>query len=377
MADAADFITRAQPSAPGPRHGRMLGVDAARALAIVGMVTVNVGPTEGTGFGTWLYLLPHGRASVLFVLLAGIGFSLMTRRVRDTGAGRGPLWAGLAWRCLVLLVGGLALQLLGHDVNVILSVYALLFVVAGLLVRVPDRVLLTLAGLAALAGPVLWLGLQVRAGTPFDARAPRLDDAPGEVLVALLLTGPYPLVTWVAPFALGMWLGRRDLTDPARQRRLAVVAGALAVTAPLAARAAAWARGGLVGDLSWELLLTDAPHGQMPLWLVGATAVSVLVLTGCLVLERRLGGRPLRPVAVLGQLSLTCYVLHLFVLAWVRPLPWTLGQGVAVSTVLVGAAAAGSVLWRRRHRRGPLEVLVRAPWTWAGAAPAAHRAARP
>ena len=364
MPDAADSATRPDTGPVRPSTGRVLALDVARALAIVGMVSVNVGPVETEEPGAWVYVLPHGRASILFVLLAGLGFSLMTRRVRTGDEGVGRLWAGLGWRCAVLLLGGLALQRMGHEVNVILAVYALLFVLAGLLVRARDAALLGVAAAGATVGPVLWLAPQVDSGVPFAADPPRLGDPPAEVLGALLVTGPYPLVTWLAPFALGMWLGRRDLTSATFQRRAAVVAGASAVLAPLTARAANRLRGGLVGDLSWELLLTDAPHGQMPLWLVGATAVSVLVLLGCLALERRLGQRPLRAAALLGQLSLTFYVLHLVALAWVRPLPHTLAQGVAISAVMVTVAAVGAVLWRRRHRRGPLEVLVRAPWTW-------------
>ncbi len=365
MTDAAGSMARPEATARAPRRTRLLAIDAARALAIVGMVTVNVGPAESTEPGAWFYLLPHGRASILFVVLAGLSFSLMTRRLRGRfGEGRSALWLGLGWRCAVLLVGGLALQRLGHEVNVILAVYALLFVVAGVLVRVRDAVLLTVAGLGVLAGPVLWLGLQVRADEPFTGHAPQLGDPPGAVLTDLLLSGPYPLVTWVGPFVLGMWLGRRELSDAGLQRRLALVAGILAIVAPLVARVTARLRGGQVGDLSWELLLTDAPHGQMPLWLIGATAASVLVIVACLVAERQLGGRALRPFALLGQLSLTFYVLHLVVLAWLRPLPHTLAQGVLISAVLVVAAAVGAVLWRRRYRRGPLELLVRAPWTW-------------
>ena len=366
MSDAADFAARRDATVQRRRPGRVLAVDVARALAIVGMVSVNVGPTESAEPGAWLYQLPHGRASILFVLLAGIGVSLMSRRLREADRPQGlrPFWAGMGWRSALLLVGGLALQRMGHESNVILAVYALLFVVGGLLVRARDGLVLAVAVLGVLAGPVLWLAPQVGSGVAFDGRPPELGDPPLEVLTSLVLTGPYPLVTWLAPFALGMWLGRRDLTDVTFQRRAALVAGVLAVAAPLLAHAANRLRGGLVGDISWGLLLTDAPHGQMPLWLVGSSAVSVLVLVGCLVLERRLPRRLLVPAAFLGQLSLTFYVLHLVVLAALRPLPHTLLQGVVISIAMVVAAALGAALWRRGHRRGPLELLVRAPWTW-------------
>ena len=57
---------------------RLRGVDAARAVAVLGMVMIHFGPTPApdTALGA-LYELPYGRASVLFVLLAGVGVALL------------------------------------------------------------------------------------------------------------------------------------------------------------------------------------------------------------------------------------------------------------------------------------------------------------
>lgn len=366
MADTARFTARSGASSAGSQRGRVLALDVARCLAIIGMVTVNVGPKDDSP-GASLYLLPHGRASILFVLLAGIGFSLMTRRVRQRATGRRAMWGALAWRSGLLLVGGLALQLLDHQANVILPVYAFLFLLAGMLVRARDAVLLALAGAGVIAGPMLWLGVQLGRGNPFTGAAPELGDSPAQVLAGVVVTGPYPLITWVGPFALGMWLGRRTLTDMRVIRVMALTGGTVALVAVLAARVVGWVRGGPVGDLSWELLLTDAPHGQMPLWLIGGTAASALVLALCLAAERWLHRGPLRVLAPLGQLSLTFYVVHLLVLDWVRPWPHDPLQGVVLSAALVVGALAGAWLWRRYWSRGPLEMVLRAPWTWHGA----------
>src|SRR5690625_1784391 len=94
------------------RHGRGVttsrrfqGLDAARAIAIIGMLAVNVGPRKEPGdtdVAILLYDVPHGRASLLFMILAGMGMSLMTRRVRVTDA---PLpWQTNLWREAVLFV---------------------------------------------------------------------------------------------------------------------------------------------------------------------------------------------------------------------------------------------------------------------------------
>lgn len=72
------------PSGLG-RH-RMVALDAARGLAVIGMIAINTGPRGDDELLEMLYRIPYGRASLLFVLLGGIGLSLMTRRSRLQGA---------------------------------------------------------------------------------------------------------------------------------------------------------------------------------------------------------------------------------------------------------------------------------------------------
>src|SRR5690625_527713 len=86
-------MSPAQANTTQPRSDsksrRFHGLDAARAIAIIGMLAVNVGPRKEPGetdFAVLLYDIPHGRDSLLFMILAGVGMSLMTRRARTTGA---------------------------------------------------------------------------------------------------------------------------------------------------------------------------------------------------------------------------------------------------------------------------------------------------
>ena len=78
---------------------RLRGVDAARAVAVLGMVMVHFGPTPApdTALGA-LYELPHGRASVLFVLLAGVGWPCWPADPAKRCPGAGPAPGGV-WCC--------------------------------------------------------------------------------------------------------------------------------------------------------------------------------------------------------------------------------------------------------------------------------------
>ena len=68
---------------------RVNGFDVARALAIFGMVVVNFKIAMNAETGNQLLMgfagLFEGRASALFVILAGIGVTLMTNKTRESG----------------------------------------------------------------------------------------------------------------------------------------------------------------------------------------------------------------------------------------------------------------------------------------------------
>lgn len=355
--DQADSSTGAGAQRVDGR--RVAGLDAARAVAVIGMIAVNVGPHEPTSPLGVAYAAPTGRASILFVLLAGVSFSLLTRPGRLVGPAQH--WGTIAWRSGVLLAIGLALQLLDHDVNVILPTYAVLFLLGGLLVRAPDRLLLGIGASVVLVGPVLWLLLNPDG----DRLAADRTTSPAQLVVLLLVTGGYPVVTWAAPFLFGLWLGRRDLSDGSVARRLALGGGLLTVLAAAVASVATalWHD---PGGSRVSLLVTDAAHGQMPLWLVGATASACLVL-GLVLLCARRGGRALRALVATGQLALTVYVAHLLLITAVRPGPEDLAQGVLTTLLIAAGLMLLAVVWRRFVARGPLESVLRPAW-WRAAA---------
>src|SRR5699024_9580974 len=110
----------------------------------------------------------------LFMILAGIGMSLMTKRSRATG---GPLpWPTIVWRATLLVFSGAALQMLEHDISVILTYYGVLFLCGLPLLRAPTWFLASLSLLSLVAGPLAWLYLQQKTSTAFDFMAPALTD---------------------------------------------------------------------------------------------------------------------------------------------------------------------------------------------------------
>jgi uncharacterized membrane protein YeiB len=351
-------VPPAGASVPAPKP-RLAGLDAARALAIVGMVVVNVGPRGEPGLAGFFYHLPVGRASVLFVVLAGIGMTFLTRSARRPG-GSVP-WRPVLWRALLLLVGGLALQLPDHDVSVILPAYGVLFLLSLPLLKAPTAVLGFLTVVLLALGPVCWLLLQIIAGRRFQFTAPDITDAPGTILTGILFTGAYPVVVWCVPFLLGMLLGRINLAEHRNQRHLLTWGAAAAIVGYGLSRALVQMFGQPADTVGWDRLLSAVGHSQMPLWLVSSIGSAVAII-GALLLAGRMVSRHLSVLVSAGRMALSIYVAHLLVLAaWIRPEPHTLVEGYIISIVLSLALLLLAHLWSMGHRFGPLERLLRLP----------------
>lgn len=324
------------------------------------MLAVHIGPTDVEGAAGRLYAAPHGRASILFGLVAGVGVTLLARsRAASLGSAR----LKLAWRAAVLLPAGLALQLLDHGVYVILQDYAVLFVLAIVLAPAGDRWLLGLAAASATLGPLAYLWGRMTDPEGFQREVVAFGEPAGEILHGLLLSGPYPKLTWTAPFCVGLWLGRRDLRDPANRRRMIGVGGAATVAAFLLSLGLERLLGEPADAVAWDHLIADTAHSQMPLWVIGATASAVFVL-GLSLVATDAAGRLTRPLVHTGQLALTVYVGHLLALHAARDTLTSDGVGRAALLVagLTLVAAAFSTAWRALFARGPLEALLQAPW---------------
>ena len=339
--------------------GRLAGIDVARASAIVGMLAVHVGPTAQGDLSGRLYALPHGRASLLFFVLAGVGVALLGRSQRTPTR---ATWVALAWRAAVLLPAGLALQALEHGAYVVLPEYALLFLVAIVLLGLSDRWLLGLAALGTLAGPVVHLLGQMHEPATYARAGLTIDESAGQILHGLVLSGPYPLVTWAVPFVVGLWLGRRDLTARSTRHWLIAVGAATSAGAWAVSSVLVLILGDPVPPAGWDQLIARSAHSQMPLWLVGGTGWALFALGVCLEIAER-AGRFVWPLAALGQLALTVYVGHLVALHLAPDLLTadTVGQAAAIVALMTAAAVALSTGWRSFAARGPLEVMLRPP----------------
>ncbi|GAA3050897.1 MULTISPECIES: heparan-alpha-glucosaminide N-acetyltransferase domain-containing protein [Actinomycetes] len=404
---------------PAPRRRRALrspsrisGVDAARCLALLGMMAVHVLSTtdEFTGDPTVAGWLFTGRPSALFALLAGVGLALLCGGAAGPGTRERMTWnrKAVAVRAVLILVIGLAVAMLETSVAIILVHYGLLFLLALPFLALQARPLLMLAAIWVVLAPVAYRLVYLALSAELDHFAeswrlwhsPEFSDLaqPGLLAMDLAVSGYYPLIIWPAYLFTGLAIGRLRLTETAVAVRIAVVGALLAACTYLVGRVTL-AVSDIVPDLSaatgmpepvvrselltgtllpliedprWHLLAT--PHSGSSLDVLHTVGTSLAVLGVCLLVTDRLGALA-APVVGAGAMPLTLYVGHLAVLHLWRdddgPLNSPEVSGPVIMVLLTVLALAGGLLKHALGRRGPLEAVTHA----AGAAAAGPRPA--
>ena len=208
-------------AAPSVRPGRVIGVDVARGIALIGMMAVHVFATfDRHGTPTLATVLAEGRSATTFVLVAGVSLAFLSggQGVVE-GRARTAAAAGIAVRAL--LIGAIGL-LLGYandasEIEVILPYYAVLFLIAIPLLGLRPRTLALAAAALIAVAPVVILAVVDADGPSFrgsdNATFDTLVDDLSGLIVGLLFTGPYPVLAYLAYLCAGLAMGRLDLSS--------------------------------------------------------------------------------------------------------------------------------------------------------------------
>lgn len=330
---------------------RIVGVDTARGLAILGMFVAHLGLVRDADLlsATGWFFIADGRPSALFALLAGVGLGFMTRRASRTG--KDAEWHRQRVRILkragVLYLGGWALTLLGTPVAVILPSYAVMFVLCLPFLRMRAGALVAWAGGIALTMqfPVLLVRAAIGESSPW-----RIVPVVGEVL-----TGYYPAVIWVAYLLIGLAVGRLDL----RRRGTALVLLGVGTALAAVAYSAGWALTRLVrpapGSLP-GLLVSIEPHTDSAVEMAGNAGVAIAVIGLFLLVTRLAPARlVLWPVSAAGAMALTVYSLHIVYIRILGPdAVWYPVSNRPLIWLVLGTLVAATA-WQRFVGQGPFE----------------------
>lgn len=373
MNQADVLLPRMGRSRFSPHTYRIAGYDLARAIALVGMIFVNVKyQMEAEDYGTplqiWLSNLIDGRPAVTFVILAGAGLSLLNLcRGRSDRPAPAKTYSTILKRAAFLFLVGLAFSRIWHAD--ILHFYGVYFALAVFLVNSSGRTLVTVSIAAWIITIIFAYQFNFFAiSATDDVWAPEFWTGKG-FLENLFFSGCYPVFPWVLYFIMGMWLGRQNISDRKLQKKILLFAVLLVVIS----ETCAW--------MVENVIITEATLDSFPLifFLIGTDPFSASVLAvfsasgtalltivlSIMVAQRTGGSKWIKPFLAASQMSLTLYIAQigicqlLLMAAGRADRENPLSDAWLWATVFNIAALAFAYFWVNHFKRGPFEKLLR------------------
>jgi peptidoglycan/LPS O-acetylase OafA/YrhL len=318
---------------------RVLGLDAARGLAVVAMVIAHGLPFVSARISdsaAFVLQQVNDLASPLFALVMGVAAGLVFRR---SEAARGDARALIKGLALILL--GTVLEQLEHWVAVILHILGLLLIVGTPLLRLTSRWLLGLAAALFVAGPWLIRAVTRAAGGVAGGQPPDATWSTNPLVQWLVLNPHYRVLTLLPVFLVGAVLARRGLGDE-RTAWWCALAGLAMVWASFAAE--------LLGHpvrFSGDLPDQVQENG------LALAAYGVVMATDLTRVGRRPRYAVLRQLALLGRVALSLYVGHVLLL--VPLIPSFPDGGWSAMVILLSVSLLTAWAWARFVGQGPVE----------------------
>ena len=373
---------------PKQSRARLVGIDAARGLALIGLMAIHILPAENedTGDPTLAWNLFYGDSAALFALLAGVGLALSSGgsqphlRRKMAGNRLGLVARALLIGVIALVIGAFMPQNDDPPANGILLYYSVFFLLAIPFLHLKSRALFLSAAAFGIVAPILLqnLGPVLPEWSSFNPTLGHLFSEPAGVVSQLLLTGSYPALAYMCYILAGLGIGRLDLRKSSVLAWIAGVGAALAILSNAASSVLLYTVGGydrmldagidegfLDGAIVWGLedipntsvwwLTLATPHNNTPFSIASSLGIGLLV-TAVLIAVGRKVGHWLTPLAAMGSMTLTLYSAHLLALSaevhYDQPGLWFV--------VHLAVAAAFGMVWSRWMGQGPLERMVAA-----------------
>ncbi len=351
---------------------RIIGIDVARALAVIGMIIVNFKVVLGENGLYWVKSFAsvfEGKAAATFVVLAGIGLAFMTNSAlkNNDKSKLKTAQIRIAKRALFLFITGLSYIVIWPAD--ILHFYGIYMLVVLLLLRSSQKKIL-IAAIALIFFYPLLLGLwDYETGWDFSTLNYLDFWTLKGFLRNLFLNGFHPVIPWTSFMLFGFWFGKQDLKNKQFVKKAFWISSIafilIQVLSHFSIIALSQGNQQTIAELA-EIIGTN-PMPPLPIYMFNGIAIAISVISACILIGEK---NPVNKVVVAlnktGQLALTFYVAHVIIgMGIIEALnPSKMGTysvefSVAYALVFSLFCILFALIWLKNKKARPLEWLMR------------------
>lgn len=351
---------------------RIIGIDVARALAVIGMIIVNfkiVFGSKGQGWVQFLASIFDGKAAATFVVLAGTGLALMTNSaIKNNDLTKLKIVRiRILKKALFLFIVGISyIAIWPADILHFYGIYMLIIV---FVLTSHQKVIITTALAIILAFPILLLFWNYEMGWDFNSLK-YLDFWTAKGFMRnLFFNGFHPVIPWVAFMLFGYWFGKQDLHNEKFVKKSFVISLSSFIAIQLLSYGSISLLSENIQENTSELIeiLGTSPMPPLPIYMFNGIAIAFTIISACIIIAKRFENTIIiNALYKTGQLALTFYVAHIVIGMGIIEIinPSKMGNysiefSIAYALVFSFACILFALAWRKHKKLGPLEWLMR------------------
>ncbi len=354
------------------KNERIIGFDFARGLAIIGMVFVNFKVVMTTESNDFLYSVVNmlsGKAAVLFVVLAGVGMSLMFKRawLNEDYSLQRKVKISLLKRAGFLFVVGLSYYAIWPAD--ILHFYGIYMLIGVALLASSRKTLIGLSALIIVTYSVLLLFFNYEVGWDFVNLEYHDFFTFQGFFRNLFLNGFHPVFPWVAFMLIGIWIGRLDFNDKKVCNRVSVISFLIYTIFKGISMFMLSETEGLSATEIEEMVFIFGTEPMPPMffYMITASSLAIFVISMSIHFTKHFSHTLfVKQIVSTGQLALSNYFFHVIIgMLGIQLITGEIEQVFSIKFALCYALFFNvflivfSHLWRKQYSRGPLEWVMR------------------
>ncbi|MFT5889918.1 MAG: hypothetical protein ACI9Y7_000006 [Dokdonia sp.] len=351
---------------------RIIGIDVARALAVIGMIIVNFKVVFGADGLSWVKSFASifdGKAAATFVVLAGVGLALMTNSaIKNNDQVKLKIARiRIAKRALFLFVLGISyIAIWPAD---ILHFYGIYMAITIVLLTCKEKTIL-ISGIAIIVVyPVLMTFLNYETGWNFDTLNYQDFWTFKGFIRNLFLNGFHPVIPWTAFMLFGYWFGKQDLYSDRFIKKAFWTSTISFISIQLLSYLSIsfLSEGNQESILELTEILGTNPMPPLPIYMFNGISIAFLIISACILIAKRFENSIIiDALNKTGQLALTFYVAHVIIGMGIIELigpkemgDYTITFSVIYAFIFSLACILFAVIWQKHNKNGPLEWVMR------------------
>lgn len=351
---------------------RIIGIDVARALAVIGMIIVNFKVVLGENGLNWVksfVSIFDGKAAATFVVLAGVGLALMTKSaIKNNDEALLKIARNrILKRALFLFIIGISyITIWPAD---ILHFYGVYMAITILFLTSNDKAIIISAITLIVIFPILMTFWNYEIGWNYETLDYQNFWTIKGFFRNLFFNGFHPVIPWTAFMLFGYWLGKQDLHSEKFIKKVFWISTIAFISLQVLSYFSILFLSVGNQDSANELaeIIGTNPMPPLPIYMFNGISFAFAIITACIIIAQRFKNNIIiDALTKTGQLALTFYVAHIIIgMGFIEAINPTKMGGYAVEFSVIYALGFSlicilfAVVWRKYKKSGPLEWIMR------------------